>query len=286
MTTESTEPDALHGSAPLLEDFPPRVPSSNYETIPFDFHTKTSFDADDALIQTRSKQYKAQPSEKDDDIWKRQPPDFRYVVYDPHPPKRNTVDAIRPWEYGTVPGQKEVIRRNRDDDKLPDIFDHKEPEAKFHTMFRTARPFTAKKMFVSSGMNKPGTYLNPKPHDFRQYPPIKSLGLDEFVTNHEKDPYALRFKSQHLNIISGLPREPPKRDLAPGRQMDKPMSGKKKWDAQLILDKDSWPKRSAAFTRHRRRHRQPYSAFMERVETALTTRWSMEQMDKALQACS
>ncbi|KAH9524757.1 hypothetical protein Btru_027738 [Bulinus truncatus] len=254
-----------------------RAGSERYDRVNFNFYTKTLFDAGGTLLQTRSAHFREPPEEKDDDIWRRKPPDFRYAVYDPHPPKRNTVESMQPWRYGTIPGQMEVIRRARSESRLPRLLqDNREEEPQFNTRFRIERPFTAKKNFVANGTYKPGPYESPKPHDFRQYPPIKSLGLDEFVTSHDRDPEGLQFKSQRLNHIFGLPNEPPERDLVPGRQMGKPMSGKKHWDPQLILDQDPWPRKSAAFTRHRRRHRQAYSAFMERVENALTTAWTQE----------
>ena len=32
-------------------------------------------------------------------IWEKKPVDFTRKLYDPHPPKRNTQAAIKPWEY-------------------------------------------------------------------------------------------------------------------------------------------------------------------------------------------
>ncbi|XP_055874389.1 uncharacterized protein LOC106077126 [Biomphalaria glabrata] len=261
-----------------------RGDSSVYDKVHFDFYTKTLHDAHDALLQTRSAHFRRRPAEQEKDIWKRKPPDFRYVVYDPHPPKRNTVDSMQPWRYGTIPGQREIIKRVRSEGHLPRLLedDSNDEGTQFKTRFRFERPFTAKKKFVASGSNKPGEYESPKPHDFRGYPPIKSLGLDEFVTDYEKDPNGMKFKTQRLNHIFGLPNEPPERDLVPGRQMGKPMSGKKHWDPQLVLEKDDWPRKSAAFTRHRRRHRQAYSAFMERVEDALNSAWTQEMFSKEI----
>ncbi|XP_012944846.1 uncharacterized protein LOC101848701 [Aplysia californica] len=257
---------------------------SSLGIVQFGFHAKTSYDADEALLQTRSENFKVKPGEKDRDIWKRPPPDFRYVVYDPKPPKRNTVDSMRPWDFGTIPGQRNVIKRNRDDGRLPRIFDEKEREPEIITRFHIDRPFTAKKKFVTQGMYSAGPYDNPKPHDYRQYPPLKKLGLDEFLTTYEKDPYNIKFKSQRLNHIHGLPNEPPERDMVPGRQMAPPMSAKKPWEARLILEKTKWPQKNEAYTRYRRRHRQPYSAFMERVEEDLQSRWYREQLEEAIQS--
>lgn len=255
---------------------------SSLGIVQFGFHAKTSYDADEALLQTRSENFKLQQEERDRDIWKRPPPDFRYVVYDPNPPKRNTVDSMQPWNFGTIPGQREIVKKKKDSGRLPRLFDQKQREPEIITRFHIDRPFTAKKKFVKGGMNPAGSYENPKQHDFRQYPPLKKLGLDEFITTYEKDPYGIHFKSKRLNHIHGLPSDPPQRNLAEGRQMAPAMSAKKKWEPELILDKTKWPQKNEAFTRYRLRHRQPYSAFMERVERDLTHKWSREQLDKAL----
>lgn len=45
-------------------------------------------------------------------------------------------------------------------------------------------------------------YRNPQPHDFRQYPDLKQLGLPEFQTKYHRDPYNLKFLSQRLNTSS------------------------------------------------------------------------------------
>ncbi|GFN82482.1 craniofacial development protein 2-like protein [Plakobranchus ocellatus] len=241
---------------------------SSLGIVQFGFHAKTSYDADEALLQTRSENFKVLPGEKDRDIWKRPPPDFRYVVYDPRPPKRNTVDSVQPWNFGTIPGQREIVKKIKDEGKLPRLFEQRQREPEIITRFHIDRPFTAKKKFVREGMNPAGSYENPKLHDYRQVS-AKLLLLQEFLLG-----------------FHGLPSDPPERDLAAGRQMAPAMSAKKKWDSQLILDKTKWPQKNEAFTRYRLRHRQPYSAFMERVERDLSYKWSREQMDKALQESS
>ena len=52
---------------------------SSLGLVQFGFHAKTSHDADEALLQTRSENYKAPPPTIDNDVWKRPPPDFRLV---------------------------------------------------------------------------------------------------------------------------------------------------------------------------------------------------------------
>uniref|UniRef100_A0A2C9LT61 Uncharacterized protein n=1 Tax=Biomphalaria glabrata TaxID=6526 RepID=A0A2C9LT61_BIOGL len=194
-----------------------RGDSSLYDKVHFDFYTKTLHAAHDALLQTRSSHFRRRPAEQDKDIWKRKPPDFRYVVYDPHPPKRNTVDSMQPWRYGTIPGQREIIKRVRSEGHLPRLLedDSNDEGTQFKTQFRLERPFTAKKKFVASGSNKPGEYESPKPHDFRGYPPIKSLGLDEFVTDYEKDPNGVKFKTQRLNHMTPFPSDTIPSDTIP-----------------------------------------------------------------------
>ncbi|XP_041366439.1 uncharacterized protein LOC121381263 [Gigantopelta aegis] len=261
------------------------VPSekSSLGIVEFGFHAKTSFDADDALLLTRSEKFRLKPPPRDDDIWKRPPPDFRYVVYAPNPPTRNTRDSQQPWLYGTYPGQRTTFKREPKS-LLPIIFRSAEPTTKeFVTRFHIARPFTAKKEFVRDGMNVPGEYIQPKHHDFRGYPPIQSLGLPEFLTDYEKDPYNIKFHTKNLRTICGAGFGCTERDLVEGRQMGRPKTPQPPYDAGLILYREQWPQPQAAFTRYRRRNRQPYSAFMERVETTLNAQWAKEQLEKALQ---
>ena len=51
--------------------------NSSLGIVQFGFHAKTSHDADEALLQTRSENYRVPPPRPDNDIWKRPPPDFR-----------------------------------------------------------------------------------------------------------------------------------------------------------------------------------------------------------------
>jgi len=246
--------------------------------VQFGFHAKTSYDADEALLQTRSESFKLRPTEKDDDIWKRPPPDFRYAVYDPRPPKRNTQAAMQPWRYGPLGA---AGARQRPPPRLPGLLTAPPERLKpLVTQFHIDRPFTAKKKFVRRGQNEPGAYQDPAPHDYRQYPPLKKLGLDEFVTKYEKDPFNIQFKSKRLNHIHGLPFEPPTRDLVEGRQMAPPVPPPPQWEQALRLTKTLWPQKSAAYTRHRRRHRAAYSAFLERVEGQLDAAWDKEGRDR------
>jgi hypothetical protein len=145
----------------------PTGSSSSVGMVPFGFHSKTNYDANESLIQIRSDNFAKNIPVKEENIWKRPPPDFRPQVFAPKPPKRNTQDSQMPWLYGTIPGQREIIKRDRPK-VIPHLLQSKTKEDKgLVTYFHIDRPFTAKKKFVREGMNEPGEYNNPSPHDFR-----------------------------------------------------------------------------------------------------------------------
>ena len=50
---------------------------SSLGLVHFGFHAKTSHDADEALLATRSDNFRLPPPTADHDVWKRPPPDFR-----------------------------------------------------------------------------------------------------------------------------------------------------------------------------------------------------------------
>ncbi|KAI8489097.1 hypothetical protein Bbelb_330820 [Branchiostoma belcheri] len=249
---------------------------------PFGFHSKTEFDAKNALLLTRSDTFLLIKPPKQEDIWRRKPPSFCYDAYDPKPPTRNSREAMQPWRYGTFPGdwkrQKEEMQKQSQELVLPNILKPKKPQSPvFQTRFKIHDPFEAKKDSVKRLTFKKDQFENPTPHDFRQYPPLKKLGLPEFETKHEKDPGNINFKSKRLNQISGLAHSDVGRDVDKGRQMYRPKIPEPKWDAKLIHPKEEWPNRYYAYTRFRRPNRRVHSAFMERVEDQLTEQWNQER---------
>ena len=141
--------------------------TSSLGLMPFGFPAKTNYDANESLIQIRSENFEKKVVEKEEDIWKRPPPDFRRQCYAPKPPRRNAVESMKPWLYGTIPGQREVIKRPRRK-VIPHLLQpQKEEEKKFEAYYHIDRPFTAKKKSVIEGMYEAGEYENPRPHDFR-----------------------------------------------------------------------------------------------------------------------
>ncbi|KAL2777302.1 uncharacterized protein WCI35_015367 [Daubentonia madagascariensis] len=188
-------------------------------------------------------------------IWEIKPPDFSYKLY----------TSLRfPEISRTI---KEEQRRKKSNFAeamvyLPSIRNHpkKAISPKFITTFPHLDSHKAKLMFVKGGKYPTGVYVNPKPHDFRQYQP----DLPNFVTTYEKDPFGLKFKSQLLSTERGNHLLKDNKENTTERFITyRPRECT--WDSKLILTKSPWPVRSASYTRHRRR-RDVYSAFMDRVE--------------------
>lgn len=156
---------------------------------PFGFHAKTSYDAAEVLMQCRSDGFELPEPEKDDDIWKRPPPDFRPQCYAPRPPKRNSRDAIQPWRYGTLPGKRESAgKRPQKSSSAPVRLPHlllgeagqgaglagtgagsgEEHREKFVTGgFAIPDAYRARLQCARDGTFKPGPFVDPTHHDFR-----------------------------------------------------------------------------------------------------------------------
>ena len=141
--------------------------ASSFTYVPFGFTAKTQYAANDSLIQIRSENFSKVIPEKDNDIWKRPPPDFRPQVFAPKPPKRNSREAMKPENYGTFPGKHQTVKRP-ERQVIPHMLRPAKPDqGRMSLQFHIDRPFTAKKKFVREGMYKAGQFRNPQPHDFR-----------------------------------------------------------------------------------------------------------------------
>ena len=116
---------------------------------------------------SRSENFALKPPPKDDDIWKRPPPNFKAQGHASKPPKRNSRDSMCPWKYGTIPGKREVIKRPQIT-VLPHILNPQSPEGvRFHTRFNIPDSYQAKVVMAQELVNNCGEYSNPKPHDHR-----------------------------------------------------------------------------------------------------------------------
>ncbi|CAC5406790.1 unnamed protein product [Mytilus coruscus] len=180
--------------------------ASSLGIVPFGFHSKTQYDANETLIQIRSENYEPKEPIKDNNIWKRPPPDFRPQIFAPKPPKRNSRESMQPWNYGTIPGQREIIKRERQKVIPHILLPLKEDRTRFVTTGRIMRPFTAKKKFVTEGMYNPGPFADIREHDFRgrfrlRHRPAKSAFMER-VSNTLESRWAKEKMEETLATVS------------------------------------------------------------------------------------
>ncbi|CAH1789400.1 unnamed protein product [Owenia fusiformis] len=260
--------------------------ASSFGVKDFGFEAKTSYDATEHLLKSRSDNYFNKSEDPVDDIWKRQPPDFRPQIFGPYPPKRNTQDSMQPWKYGTFPGKQSSLKQDENDKvELPPVLQiiqkPSREKTRFMTRFHIDDPHEARQITLRNDLLPPGDYVPPQLHDFRQYPPLKKLGLSEFITTSDPDPYNIKFITERLNQIKGLHGRPPTERDTKGRQMAPPLHQPPKWEVKNHHPRGPWPTGSASYTRHRRA-RNAKSAFMQRVTGTLETQWAKEKLEKEL----
>jgi len=226
-------------------------------------------------------------------VWKLKPPDFNPQIFEPTPPKRNSRDAIRPWTYDantTTPSLEEMRENRRANTKRTDhLLQQLERQhssippqtapcgnsnRSMRLRFRIDDPHEARIRFVKTGCFKKPPYTNPKPHDHRGYPPLKALGLEEFKTSYDRDPYdgvGLKCKKKGIATITG-PQADFLRHVRLKKKEDYEAIRHLKYDPALILPKLSYPNKMPAFTRHRRKDRSAKSAYLERAEDMMMKR--------------
>ncbi|XP_051872891.1 uncharacterized protein si:dkey-30e9.6 [Pristis pectinata] len=176
---------------------------------------------------------------------------------------------VYPW------GISEITSVNRGENKQKDYFSRtcsEETDFKLYLQFKILDPFEAKIMFVKTGKYETGAFEDSKPHDFRQY----ENDVPNFVTSFDRDPFNLKFESKYLNTVhEHLPKIQQKKGSST-QNFDTYKPQELKWDSRLILKKEFWLPKSGSYTRHKR-HRDAYSAFMDRVEEKITKLWQKEQ---------
>lgn len=254
----------------------------------FNFDGQVKFNGFVDYMATRSTLFNPKEIVPEKSIWDLKPPDFRHQSYAPKPPKRCTILSQQPWKYGTYPGYRD--KQELQQPQAGDVALHpvlKQPRAKspyFQRRFRIERPWTSRINFVKHGKlpNEPEHYINPKPLEIRTLADIERLGLPEFDTKEEKDPFDLKLQHKFIKTYHGINLEPPPRDLAPVDDSHPRMKLVRPSDPQfegnLILRKDKWPKgmayrHSAEYTRHKKLIRTAQSAFMERAHRSLHEKW-------------
>lgn len=259
----------------------------------FDWHSKKDFDAAASVQRARHASYAKKDRRRTYEAWDRPAPDLRMQLFDPSPPPRNSREAIQPWKYTASfdgaeapppPAAGAERRMQLISLKLAGVgcsapATRAAPAAKapeFQTRVRVMNPWEAKIHYVKHGVNPMEKYHDPRPHDFRKYPKIETLGLPEFDVNFDKDPYLLKLRSKTLDVVHGLPKET--LNERHGHQMgDDLLPPQPAWEADLLLPKGQYPVKSQATTRHRPMYRSAHSAFLSRVEERLVAQWEHEK---------
>ncbi|XP_026561994.1 uncharacterized protein LOC113440054 [Pseudonaja textilis] len=185
-----------------------------------------------------SQQCKAPPERQ---RWMCQPPDFSYKVYlSSHKPVGNYQELKKKEKKKTF---FEELHKIKSGLIIPVTEEVK--QTKIATRFPYTGSNEAKLMSVKMGKFTSNKYEDPKPYDYRQY----EQGIPDFVTSYTRDPLNLKFKSQCLSKIYGLP---------PLKDEKKKFSSKEnfithkpqelKWDSKLFLPKEPWPTKACSFT--------------------------------------
>ncbi|XP_038652341.1 uncharacterized protein si:dkey-30e9.6 isoform X2 [Scyliorhinus canicula] len=232
----------------------------------FGFLQKINFTARQSLAVTRSKSYVHPKPQPLHDVWNRKPPDFSPQFYTSSAifnekvtrKKRNTSKDYKKVETsGKVLFPEVVLKKNT---------------SNFVCRFKILDPFEAKIMFVKNGKYAAGAFKDLKPHDFRQY----DTNIPGFVTSFDRDPFNLKLKSKDLNRAHELLPDAKQLKGTHSQSIETHKAEELKWDSQLSMRKETWPQKSASYTRHRR-NRGAHSAFMDRVEEKVTKLWQNEQ---------
>lgn len=222
-------------------------------------------------------------------IWEKKPVDFTRKLYDPHPPKRNTQAAIKPWEYDrflrsaedeNIFWEKEEPKKTVASQVLDSAFSNtydnwqKDFEASFRLETPNgARMNAAHSMSFREGLNQ---FKNPKDHDFRG---LHSLSNQpEFIAKNDKDPQKLKFLSKNLNQIHGLSDGTCLRDVEDDQQMGDPVKKKEpQYDPKLILPRLAFPNKYNAYTRNRTTNNSADDAYWERLIPELNRTWANQK---------
>ncbi|XP_002131211.2 putative uncharacterized protein C7orf78 [Ciona intestinalis] len=271
----------------LVTSLDPSVTSHN-----IGFVSKLKFDSESASLRRRSNFFSLPGKSPRFDVWKLPPPNFNPQAFEPEPLPRNSREAIKPWRYEqatksvSAPTSKE---RRRNDKRKNEYFEELE-RSKFGSRaqtcgnigqdsrsdlqlrFRVVDPYAAKINFVKKGKHKDGVYENLRPHDFRQYPKLKSLGLPEFVTSFERDFDGNKARIKGLSTLTGNESGGFLRQVEIRTKADYAIPRYPQYDVTILHPRLSYPNKIAAYTRHRRIDRSARSAFLERAEAMMEKR--------------
>lgn len=129
------------------------------------FEDKIKFSASKQLSLARSKRFAPTETASQGDAWSIQPPDFSIRLYrSPAVPQRKETKM-----HSNVAGPQETTRRTGT--LLPPVLPQRYKRENFITSYRPPDALEAELTFVKTGKYRPGSYQNPKPHDFRPVRP-------------------------------------------------------------------------------------------------------------------
>ncbi|XP_043545782.1 uncharacterized protein si:dkey-30e9.6 [Chiloscyllium plagiosum] len=232
----------------------------------FGFSQKNKFAARQSLAVTRGKTNVHPKPVPAPSVWNRKPPNFSPQFYTSSTildenTARKKVNMSKDF--------KKVETRTKV--RFPEVVPKKQI-SNFVCRFKVLDPFEAKILFVKNGKYASGVFKDSKPHDFRQY----ETNIPDFMTKFDRDILNLKFESKNVNIVHDLLQESKQIKDARSQSFITHKPQERKWDSELILRKQSWPQKSASYTRYRR-GRGAYTALMDRVEEKLTKLWQKEQ---------
>lgn len=274
----------------------------------FDFSTKVRLESKAANSKRRSSRFKTVRKNEKYDVWSIRPLDLQPQAFEPRPPKRNSREAVRPWTYGPqsdrvnagntlaatesvhkIPAENtkrkeealKALQNFRDVDHCGQKSAHEDEDGELKLHFRPMDPHEARIDFVRRGRHPPGKYEMPKVFNHREYEPLGTFDLPDFVTDSKNKETS---RSQ-LRTIHG-PQVFYRRETGANTKKDYEEVRHLQYDSELILPKLPFPNKYAAYSRHRRTDRSARSAYMDRAEQMLTKRGRELQFFRQTSICS
>lgn len=253
------------------------VPISD-ENASISFDAKTLYDASEKIQEMRSDSYRIFKPKRRYDLLTRPEPDFRPQAFRPCPPKRNSQEAVQPWRYSTDNDRyyNRALKRRKETMFLPKVVVPNPPaQYKFKAGYKPLNADDDRKIHAGlAGCLLPREcYKLSQPHDFREYPCLKSLGLPEFLTEYERDPYNNKLHTRCPRTIIGQSLPVVSRDIELGI-FAPTLRQPPKWEARLHHPHDEFPNTPGSYTRFRRIGRDPHEVFMDTVEESLNATWN------------
>ncbi|CAF1012049.1 unnamed protein product, partial [Didymodactylos carnosus] len=205
----------------------------------------------------------------ENDPWKLKPIDFSIKNFHPKPHRKHELAQQLQQQHQTLIDKDG--RKSRDDSIVMKYFSRDSMQlsnTEKNNEFITNRNIEYEPI---ENITNIGKFKDLKLHDYRGYPKIEELGLPEFETNYDRDPFKIKFLSSNLQTLWRHQSDKQLRnDENSYIQMSRVMTARPQWDAKLILPQLCFPTPYAAYTRYRKPNRTLQSAYWGRVEENLS----------------